>query len=464
MSLFDQKSSLLNQVSALKSLNNGFPELDFGSSFPSLNNKANATDFLLDLLKTVVGFEQIKEELIRFLTYNTATIEANIKKVLKRIMKSKFSCSIDALIPASLIDGSGVGFNVAVSQIDFFEILKVNPTSVAGQMIYGNIDQDLNKFLHGILQGNNGTWKSLLVVTFQQQGIVDGVLKSNVFNVKIDSSWTGKTVNSFINTFVDSIVLFTLPTLINNIFDTIFGTIAAFLNKSPQTIQAEVQLQTLVNKVVDLPDTIIDDSYFTFTADDLDYINQRIDERSNGRRVLKDCNYISSFVNFDDLYDTHVALQATSSLVEIKTTLDNRFSVLSAQATQNLDPANQKYGNLDFFEQLFKGILQALANIVFAPKIMFLFVTYFKIVSNTIGFIGFDDFLQQNTQFIIEIIRDALLPLLVEFLLKLVIKYVTQLILEDQVGRSLEMVKNQQLQILSLVGVPANIRDLIAKL
>lgn len=464
MSLFDQKNSLLNEVSALKSLNTGFPNLDLSSSFPSLNNKSNATDFLLDLIKSLIGFEQIKDELIKFLTYNSATIESTIKKVLKRILKSKFSCSIDALIPSFMIDGLGSGFNVAVQQIDFFDILRVNPTSIGGQLIYGNVDDDLNVFLYNILQGNVGTWKSLLKIEFQQSGLVDGVFKSNVLNIKIDSSWNGRTVNDFINTFIDSLSFFTLSTLINRLFDIIFGTIAAFLNKSPKTIENEVQLEMLVNKIVDLPDTIIDNSYYNFTPTEIDYFNGRVNERQNGRRILKDCNFVSSSINFDDLVDTNNAINATSNLVEIKNVLDNKFSILAAQATQNLNTNNQNLGSLDFFEQLFKGILQALANIVFAPKIMLMFTTYFKIVSNTIGFTTFEDFLNQNRQFIIEIIRDALLPLIVEFLLKLVIKYVTQLILEDQTSRLIEMAKNQQLQILSLVGIPQNIRDLIEKL
>lgn len=464
MSLFEQKNSILNQVSALKSLNSGFPELDLGNSFPSLNNKSNSSDFLLDLIKTLVGFEQIKDELIKFLTYNSAFIESTIKRILKGILKNKFSCSVDALIPSYLIDGLGVGFNVTVSQVDFFDIFKVDPTSIGGRLIYGDINSDLNTFLHGILQGNTGTWKSLLKIEFLQSGIVDGISKSNVFNVKIDSSWTGKTVNDFINAFLGSLTLFTLPQLVNRLFDIVFGTIAAFIGKSPKTIESEIQLEILVNKVVDLPDTIIDNSYFEFSKDDINYLNRRTEERVNGRRVLKDCNFVSSSINIDDLIDTNDALEKSPTLVDIKKTLDNRFSVLAAQATQNLDSGSQSFGSLDFFEQLFKAIIQALVSVIVAPKVMFMFVTYFKIVSNIIGFNNFTEFLEQNRQFLIEIIRDAILPLILEFLLKLVIKYITQLILEDQVGRLIEMAKNQQLQILSLVGIPQNIRDIIARL
>lgn len=463
MGLYDAKRSLLNEISALRSLNTGFPELKLGNSFPSLNNNSNALDFLLDLIKSLIGFEQIKEELIRFLAYQSNSIEASIKLILKNLLKKYFSCSIDALIPSELIDGSGGGFNVGVRQVDFFGILKVDPQSVGGQLIYGNIQQDLNAFLWKILQGNIGTWKSLLKVEYLSSGVVDGEMKTDVFNVKIDSSWSGRTVNDFINTFIDSIILFTLPSLVNKIFDIVFGTISSAFGKSPKNIEGEVDLEILVNKIVDLPDTIIDDSYFEFNQDEIDYFNERVDERLNGRRILKDCNFVSSSIDFDDLVNTNNELENSATLVDIQKTLDNRFSVLSNQATNGLSDNDKQYGQLNFFEQLFKGIIQALTNILFAPKIMFLFVSYFKIVNNSIGFVDFRDFLNQNRQFIIEIVREVLLPILLEFLLKLVIKYVTQLAIQDQLERFLEVAKNQQLQLASLVGVPQEIRDLIAR-
>lgn len=493
MGILEQKNKLLNQISALKTLSDGFPSLDYETlipNFPSLNNKSNSLDFLMDLIKTVTGAEQLKNDLIQFLTYNTNTIESTIKRTILKILKKKFSCSVDALLPSFLIDGLGNGFNVAVSQVDFFDIFKVNPQSTAGRLIYGNIDQDLNNFLYNVLQGNKGTWKNILVVEYMTSGIVDGVMKSNVFNVKISSTWTGKTVNSFINKFIDSLKVISLPILVNKLFDILYGTISAALSesisvldqvvtnspimatfsqiqshgKSTQTIESEVQLEILVNKIVDLPDTEIDNSYFEFTADDIDFFNERVDERVNGRRILKDCNFVSSSINFDDLVDTNDELESASSLVEIKTILDNKFNLLAESATSNLDSNSQKFGSLDFFEKLFKGLLQALASLLFSPKIMFLFISYFKIVSSSIGFKDFDDFLKQNKGFIVEIIKDILLPLLLEFLLKLVIKHITKLILEDQIGSFSEKVKQQQLQILSLVGIPQNIRDIIAKL
>lgn len=464
MPIFNDKLDILNEISALKSLTDGFPELDLGNSFPSLNNRSNTVDFLLDLIKTLIGYEQLRSELIRFLTYQTNGIEASIKLVLKNILKKTFSCSTDAVIPPRYINTLGSGFNISLDQIDFFEILKVNPNSVEGGLIYGDVEKDLNSFLYQTLQGNTGVWKSLIRVEYLQSGVVDGTLKTNVLNIKIDESWQGRTVNDFINQFLDSIVLFTLPNLVNKIFDVIFGTISSFLGKPKDTIESEVQLEILVNKIIDLPDTEIDNSYFEFTGEEIDIFNEKVDEKTSGRKILKDCNFVSSFIDFSDLVDTNDELSNTSNFVEIKTVLENRFNVLADKANSGLDSGSQTYGKNLFFENLLRGILQALANVILAPKAMLMLLSYFKIVNGTIGFFGFSDFLGKNRQFLVQILRDSIIPLVTEFLLRVVIKHLTRLIVQDQAGRALEMIKNQQLQILSLLGVPSEIRDLIARL
>lgn len=464
MPIFDQKLDLLNQISALRSLVSGFPQLNVSNSFPSLNNKFNQIDFLLDLIKTLVGYQEIKEEVTKFLTINTEKIQDKIKELLLFILKSKFSCGIDAIIPQDLIQNYGGGFNIAVSQVDFFEILKIDPNSRFGKLIYEDDASDLNRFLYSVLQGNSSVWKNLIVVEFLQYGLVDGNMKSNVFNVKISQNWYNKTVNDFMNAFLREIVLFTNPVLLTNIFDIIFGSISFNIGKGKGQIESEVELDILVDKIIDLPDTIIDNSYFDFDKQDIDYFNQRVDERSNGRLLLRDCNCVYSAASIYDIENTINLIKNSSTLVEIKTVLDNQLNILANSAGQDLSPTDQQQFNLNFFASLFRAILKALVNIVLSPKVLFVLITYFKIVNLSVGFKNFKDFLNDFKQFIIDLVRKTLMPLLIDFLLKLVIKYVTKLVAEDQANRALEFIRNQQSQILSLVGIPQQIRDVLNKL
>jgi hypothetical protein len=461
MSIFDGKLNLLNEIAALRSLNTGFPELNLGNSFPSLDNTGNALNFLIDLIKNLIGFEQLKEELIRFLTYQTNSIEASIKSALKAILKSKFSCSIDATIPDFLIDGLGAGFNVGVKQIDFFDILKVDPETVAGELIYGNIDQDLNAYLYAVLQGNSGSWKDLIVVTYLQSAVVEGEMRSNVFNVKIHSSWTGKTVNDFINNFIDKVIIFTIPNLVNKIFDLTFGTISSALGKKSNQISNEVTLDLLVEKIISLPDRVIDDSYYSFSNEDIDYFNRRVSELTSGYRIVSDCGDAESRIQIADLIDTNTQLVEASTLIEIRDILTNQLTILSNQATDGLSEENRRFGIWIFFETLIKGIIKALANVLFAPKLMMMFVTYFKVVSNSIGFKTFEDFLLENRQTVIDMVRKAILPLINNFLLKLVIQYLTELIIADKLAKGAEVIKQTKMVTLSLLPIPEELRRLI---
>lgn len=464
MSNFDLKSKLINEIAAIKSLNDSFPTLNKGVSLPSLNNLNNPLDFLLDLLKNLIGFEQLKDEVIRFITYNIQPLEATLKKFLKELIKSKFFCSIDAKIPDSLIDTYGNGFNIAVSQIDFFDLFKIDPNSVQGDLLYGNIEKDLNRFIYDVIQGNIGTWKGLVKLEFRQSGVVDGTMRYNVINVKIDASWKDKTINDFLNKFIESIVLLTIPFFINKVFDNLWGTISLLAGRSSKSIERETNLETLVNKIIDLPDIEIDDSYFEFDKDDIDYFNRRVEERSSGRLLLKACEFIASSLNDNDITELNDQINNASTLVEIRDTISRSFDILTSQAVDGLSEEDKPTGILNIFLEIFKGIIRGLINILFSPKIIFLLLTYFKFVNLTNSFKNFNEFFEENRQFVIDLIRNVVLPQIIDFLLNIVIKYLIQLVIEDQTGRFLEMIKNQKLQILSLIGIPDEIRDLIAQL
>jgi hypothetical protein len=462
MGTFEQKSDVLNKISALKSINSGFPKLKKNKKLKSLNAKKNKTiKFIKDLIDILVGIKEFKEELVRFLTYQSPIIEGTIKAGLKELLKSKFSCSVDAIIPPFLIDGVGIGFNIAVKQVDFFSILKVDPNSVGGKLIYGSIQQDLNAYLYDVLQGNVGSWKNLIVVSYQQQGVVDGQMKTNVFNVKIDSSWNGKTVNDFINAFLDGIVILNLASFINKVFDNIFGSVSNLLKFNKNTVSAEVELDILIEKIVDYTETVeIDNSYFDFTKDEIDYFNEKVEEKVTGKRILKECDFVSSSIDINDLIDLSEQLNGASTLIEIKDIITNKFDTLSNQATENVSDENKDFGKSNFFNDFLLGILKALANLVFAPKVMMMIISYFKIVSNTIGFKTFGEFLKENRQFIIDLVIKILLPILIRFLMRILIKHLTKLVTDELKEKVKEKIKNQIATIKSLLNIPPEITNL----
>jgi hypothetical protein len=240
-----------------------------------------------------------------------------------------------------------------------------------------------------------------------------------------------------------------------------YGSLKNLIRFNRNSVSPEVELDMLIQKIIDLPDTVIDNNYFQFTPDEIDFFNETVEERVSGRAILKDCNFVSSSIDINDLIDLNDQLSTTSTLVEIKNILENKFNVFSEQAADNLGEADKNFGKQDFFKKFLLGIVKALANLLFAPKIMMLFVTYFKVISNTIGFKDFKDFLEENREMIIDIVKKVLIPIILKFLLKLLIKHLTELGIKELKEKYLEKIKNQQAQIKSLLVIPKEIQGLL---
>ena len=67
MGVIDDKKKVFGQIAAFRTLSEGFPEVTLTDSFPSLNNNASSLDFLIDLLKSLIGFEEMRDTVVDIL-------------------------------------------------------------------------------------------------------------------------------------------------------------------------------------------------------------------------------------------------------------------------------------------------------------------------------------------------------------------------------------------------------------
>jgi hypothetical protein len=91
---------------------------------------------------------------------------------------------------------------------------------------------------------------------------------------------------------------------------------------------------------------------------------------------------------------------------------------------------------------------------------MMMIISYFKIVNNTIGFKTFGDFLKENRQFIVDLVRKILLPIVIRFLMKILMKHLTKLVTEELKEKVKEKIKNQIATIKSLLNIPPQVTNL----
>ena len=124
MSIAQDKQKVFSEISALRVSAEGYPKMILSNSIDSLKEaKGNSLDYLTDLLKSLVGFDSLKDVVVETLTQNLDEIEDDVKVALKDVLKTLISCSVNPKLPQSFIDN---GITISLKNIDFLEPLNPN--------------------------------------------------------------------------------------------------------------------------------------------------------------------------------------------------------------------------------------------------------------------------------------------------------------------------------------------------
>ena len=87
MGIYEKKSEIMANISALNVINEGLPKINSTNSFSSMDVKGNSVDFLLDLIQSLDGYDELKKNIVDLLTKKLPEIESDIKKHLKVELK-----------------------------------------------------------------------------------------------------------------------------------------------------------------------------------------------------------------------------------------------------------------------------------------------------------------------------------------------------------------------------------------
>ena len=463
MSIVAQKESVFGNIAALRTLTDDFPKLAINNSFPSINNQGNSQDFLMDLIFSLVGFEEIRELLIDVLTYAAQESESLIKDSLKVELKSLVACGVDPSLPAwMMVDG----INIPVSNLDFFNILKVNPETQAGGLLYEDVantvnSSDMNTFLYYTIQdvqvANN--WGGILDFTFYQTGLPI----NSSFNIRPTASYDNLT--DLNNDFIDSVTLFPSGQLITNIIDSLFGTISFNLevNKTEKQLEVEAAINSVIQCIINADeDEVVDDSFFTFSNPQLREIKEEARNRKQGIRQLKTCSTVDADMPIKILTDFRTELSGATEYVQQRAVIGNVITTMANHTAGFAgQPVDEYSVKLDFIGLMFKSIIRAFVNAILGPKIVTIFLINYKIVyGQTAEYSDPIDFMRKNSQ-LIRIITDKIRDMIIEILLQKVIKYIAILIAKNLIEVQKEKAQAQLSMILSLIGIPQSVLSLI---
>ena len=485
MSIYNQKKKIMGDIAALNVITEGLPKLKPTDSFSSMNNGTNSTEFLLDLVQSLIGYEELKENIVDILTRKLPELELEIKKTLKLEIKSFVSCGINPAIP-DFLKSNNTGVVLKLQNIDFFEIMKTEPTSPIGSLIYGDVNSglnstDFNTFLYSNISQNksdftpNGGTVSPWGSSVSGSDIIDvnfspvGTNINNIIKINANSNYDNRTLTEFNNAFIDSITLFGVPNsldgskILNNIIDNLFGTMSVEIGKTKSQLKKEAEINEVLNCILNSDENdVIDDSYFEFDNQQLTKIDISVNNRKNGIRVLETCGNLPTSITIDTLLSINdtlsAATQNTTNQIESQVkAMTDAINQLADASSSNSLPINVPTIKVNFILDLIKEFMKSVINIILSPKLMTLFSLNYKIIYGiTQDFDGAIDFMKKNKQLIIGISK-IILEQITKMLLTLALKYIAKKLAKKYSQDKIEQGKNYVAQILSLIGVSPEI-------
>lgn len=468
MSIIDQKKKVFGEIAALRASVEGYPKFNLNASFPSINNEGNSMDFLTDLLKSLVGFESLKNVVVNTITHNLENIEGDIKLIIKKELKKIVSCSVNPSIPDwvkhSSINPTSTGINLELRKLDYLGILLVDPNSQVGNLLYDDVSSginssDFNTFLFNTLQdeGNENSWGSIsqpndiLSMTFNSIGPIN-----NLINLKVSPYYSNPTnakkLSDVNNDYVESISLFGSDKMLNSIIDSIFGSISFSIKKNKKQLFKEAEIDKIVNDIINADSNkVIDDSYFSFSNEDARLFENIVNNRRNGIAVLNESIPFESKISLDSLTTFNQQILTATTTVQKATAINNGLDNLANESSSGLTGGDIYNAKLNFIDNIIKKLMTAIANIILSPKLIMIFALNHSIVYGS-SFDSAIDFMKKNKTLIRTIlngVRDAIIGIL----LKEVLKAVTELVSKNVIDTQIEKIKIQQAQLASLVGV-----------
>jgi len=350
MSLADNKRSIFTTIGSYTSLMKQSDKIRQTDLFPSINNKKDIVPFLLDVLKTVVGTEALKEAIGGMFGKLIDDIEPQLKTVLK---KQFIQSNSDDLLPTA------TSITIPVKDIDVNGKLKIDPTSDEGGLVFDNSKPNFDKTAYDAIS-NSGTEKTFSVLSVTHDSILDN------FEVK-SSLASNVTIGSFFTTFIDDAEIINKKEITANVMDALYGTLAKKQGKTIEQNYEELKVRKLLEQVLN------DDDSFIIPPEDLDGLLVKANELSEG--ILNydmGCGLMEAELNFDDLDNMVNNVFGSTDPLFIGNQFESTIlkSTSGSTVTQEATQQNMQTIKDNFFQKIINVFTLALLSAVTtAPQI-----------------------------------------------------------------------------------------------
>jgi hypothetical protein len=471
MAIIDDKKSILTKVSTVKKLNERTPKTSNFNSLGSVDNSTDTTKFLIDFLNILQGASKIKDVIVNIFTYELPRFESDIKTGLKKEIKKMVSCDINPSIPEWL-KSDGEGIELKVDNIDFFETMKVNPTTTSGRLLFTDVpnkknSSDFNTFLNYTIQDPNttnswgssvfGNGKDILNVKFIESN-PNG--NNNIIKINSAPGYDDKTLTDLNNDFIDSISLFGNPgsldskTIFNQLLEDLYSSISFSpdVNKSKKQLLKEAEIKEVLECIINSEDNVISNDFFQFSNPSIGRMANDVENKSRGIVELKTCGNLAVQILEDTAVNTDTLLDSsTSKADEAKNVSNSLDNIAKTQSNFSQNSIDKPTIELNFFIELIQNLTKIIATTLITPKFVSVFAINHQIIYGKDNpYNGGVDFIRKNKTLIKSIVK-IIKNLIVAELLKLVIKNLTELLITKITFDNIEKQQNYLNVINSLI-------------
>jgi len=410
MSLMDSKKNIFTTIGAYSSLKEERNLPDTTNLFPSVNNKKDVVPFLLDVLKTVVGSEALKQLTGELFTNFIDGAEPQLKTALKKQM-----------IQYNAGDGlptyfKTTGVSVPVKNIDVYGKLKTNPSSAEGSLLFNNSTPNFDKSAYNAIV-NAGTDVSYNNILINYNSTTDS------FTFKPTVASSSGTIGEWLGDYIDDTVIINKKEFMTNVMNSVYGTISTVQDKTIEQTFQELQVSKLIDQLID------DDDSFEISQDDYDALLQKAKELVDGI-IYYDmgCGVIGATLPLSGMTNLISTISgSTDSFVvgnAVEATIDE--STVDTQDTADANRATIKDG---FFQRLIKAITNILAQaLTTTPQIRALLAIISAFENNgTVKISSPKDDMKNFKIFLNCVIKEAM-KMINEFIFNLIVVFLVALL------------------------------------
>ena len=505
MAVKDKKKEVMGKVSALNKLtdkgNNrvdGVKSKVNGNKEAINNKKTNVMEFITNLSLAITSFEDLKKEFTDLIANKLPKTESMIKTELKKQLKEIVSCNVNPSIPNWLKTD---GMDLRVSHLDFYHMFKSSPDSVGGSMVYNDATSklnstDLNTFLYNVIDNNKSAtssnsvafpWgvstvnKPLLDVKFYPNGVMNSapgltpITTTNIFNFKVNPAAHSMKLTEFNEALIDSISIFGKSgsdKVIIKLMQDMFGTLNKSIPKPKAQLIEEEKMRKSLECIIN-SENEVDDSFFTFSNDDLMLIDREANNKKNGIKVLECCKQNVLSLSTEDLLVTQTDIQnsianpppgftaETAKISSVSKALDDLSTKSMGASVDPIDLSNLK---VNFILDMIKNYATSLISFVLSPKLVAVFAINHQLIygQGTVYKDGID-LLEKNKNIFREIGK-TILSIVIKLLLALIIRKLAKKLGEKVKDDAIEKNKSYTKQLSILNGISAAVQVMVGNL